>query len=167
MRLVIHIAFGLAVSAALLYAFWRWFGAFGLVFAMPVIGIFSLPIVEIITGLPSFATRLALRRVEGRYFEFRGRAMDIHIDADARCWVSTADVRKIAPLPADAVLCRLAPVHCRELGDPMLWRITPEGVAQLLAKSAVAQVTKFCHWLEVDVARPSRNKLGRGSGRDA
>jgi hypothetical protein len=161
MRLVVNIAFALAVSAALLYAFWRWFGAFGLVFAMPVISILAMPIVEILTGFPSFARRLALRRVEGRYFEFRGRAIDIHIDADARCWVSTADARKIVALPADPVLCRLAPLHCAELGEPRLWRITPEGLAELLARSSDAEVTKFCRWLEVDVARPARNKLER------
>ena len=46
---------------------------------------------------------LAAERVRGfvlqdacRYYEFRGRAMDIHIDADARCWVATADARKVA-----------------------------------------------------------------------
>ena len=159
MRLVVNIAFGVALCAAVLLAFWHWFGAFGLVYAMPVLGILGKPLVDIMTGLPRFIERLVLRKVEGRYYEFRGRSMDIHIDADARCWVSTADARKVAALPADAVLQRLAPLDCRQLGDPVQWRMTTAGLAQVLAKSSDADVTKFCNWLEKDVARPARNRL--------
>ena len=158
MKLAINIAFGVAVCAAVLYAFWTWFGVFGLVYAMPVLAILGKAIVEIIAGFPRFARHLALRKVAGRYFEFRGRAMDIHIDADARCWVATADARKVAALPADAVLKRMAPLECRELGEPVQWRMTTEGLARVLAKSSDPEVTKFCHWLEVDVARPARNR---------
>ena len=158
MRPVVEIAFGSALCAAVLYAFWYWFGARGLVYAAPVLGILAKPLVDLLTGLPRLARQLALRKVEGRYFEFRGRAMDIHIDADARCWVSTADARKIAALPADAVLRRMTPRECRRLGDPLRWRITTEGLAQVFARSSDPDVTKFCHWLEVDVARPARNR---------
>ena len=158
MKLAINIAFGVAVCAAVLYAFWHWFGVFGLVYAMPVLAILAKSIVEIVTGFPRFAQRLALRKVAGRYYEFRGRAMDIHIDADARCWVATADARKVAALPADAVLKRMAPLECRELGDPVQWRMTTQGLAQVLARSSDPDVTKFCHWLEVEVARPARNR---------
>lgn len=158
MRLLATIAVGVVFCAALLFAFWRWFGAFGLVYAMPVLAILGRPLVEIAAALPRLATSIALRKVEGRYFEFRGRSMDIHIDADARCWVSTADARKIAALPADAVLARVAPLQCGELGDPPLWRITVEGLGQVLAKSSDPDVTKFRHWLEKDVARPARNR---------
>ena len=158
MRLAINIAFGVALCAAVLYGFWHWFGPLGLVFAMPVLGILGKSIVDVVTGFPRFARWLALRRVAGRYYEFRGRAMDIHIDADARCWVATADVRKLAALPADAVLQRMAPLECRELGEPVQWRMTTQGLARVLAKSSDPEVAKFCHWLEVDVARPARNR---------
>ena len=159
MKLAVNIAFGVAVSVAVLYAFWHWFGAFGLVYAMPVLGILGKPLVDIVTGLPRLAQRLAMRRFEGRYYEFRGRSMDIHIDADARCWVSTADARKIAALPTDAVLKRMAPLECRQLGDPVQWRMTTAGLAQVLAKSSDPDVAKFRDWLEKQVARPARNRL--------
>ena len=158
MKLAINIAFGVALCAAVLVGFWHWFGPLGLVFAMPVLGILGKSIVDVVTGFPRFARWLALRKVAGRYFEFRGRAMDIHIDADARCWVATADVRKLAALPADAVLQRMAPLECRELGEPVQWRMTTQGLARVLAKSSDPEVAKFCHWLEVDVARPARNR---------
>jgi hypothetical protein len=162
MRLAVDIAFCVAFAAGVLYFGWHWFGAVGLVYAMPVLGIFAKMIVEFLAWFPRFAARQALRKFEGRYFEFRGRRMDIHIDDDARCWVSTADARKIVALPADAVVNRVVPLHCRELGDPLQWRITPEGLAQFLARSTDAEVTRFCHWLEVDVARPARNRRARG-----
>ncbi len=158
MKWIVNLVLGAAVSAAVLYAFWRWFGTFGLVYAMPVLAILGKPLVEIGASLPRLATHIALRKVDGRYYEFRGRSMDIHVDADARCWVSTADVRKITPLPADGVLNRLTPLECLELGEPLQWRITPQGLAQVLAKSSDPDVTKFCNWLEKDVARPARNR---------
>lgn len=158
MRPASEIAFGAALCAALLAAFWHWFGTSGLVYAMPVLAVLARPLVEVVSGLPRLARRIALRQVAGRYFEFRGRAMDIHIDADARCWVRTADARKIAALPDDAVLQRMAPSECAELGDPVRWRMTTQGLAQVLAKSSDPQVAKFCHWLETQVARPARNR---------
>ena len=158
MKLAINIALGLAVCAAVLVAFWRLFGAFGLVYAMPVLAILAKSIVELVAAFPRFARRIALRKVAGRYYEFRGRSMDIHVDADARCWVSTADVRKIAALPVDEVLRRMAPLDCAALGDPPQWRMTTEGLAQLLARTSDPEVARFCHWLEVQVARPARNR---------
>ena len=103
-----------------------------------------------------------MRKVEGRYVEYRGMSLDIHVDADALCWISTHDARKLLPLPADAVLRRLVPLQCRELGDPRQWRITTDALAQVMSKSQEADVAKFCKWLEADVARPARNRRERG-----
>jgi hypothetical protein len=158
MRLLGNLVFAVAVSACVLYAAYDVFGARGLAVGMPVLALLARPLVDIVGGFPRFAARLAMRRYAGRYFEFRGRSMDIHIDADARCWVSTADARKIVALPIDAVLSRLAPLDCRELGDPPKWRITTDGLTQALTGSTNPEVGKFCHWLEVDVARPARNR---------
>jgi hypothetical protein len=161
-KLALNIAFGLAVSAAVLYGAWRVAGPFGLVLTAPVLAILARPIVDIVTGYPRFVARLALRRYEGRYYAYRGRHMDIHIDAEARCWIATQDVRKITALPADAVLCRLLPADCRELGEPASWRITTEGAAQVLAKSSDPEVARFRAWLERDVALPARKRRERG-----
>jgi hypothetical protein len=154
----VDIAFVVVVSAAVLGLAWHVGGPLGLVLVMPILALLAPALVELMSRVPRFMRHLALRRYAGRYFEFRGKSMDIHIDAGARCWVSTADVRKITPLPADPVLNRMTPLECGELGDPVLWRITPEGLAHVLARSSDPEVTKFCHWLEVDVARPARNR---------
>jgi hypothetical protein len=160
-KLAIDIAFGAALSLAVLYGGWHWFGPFGLVFGAPILAIFGRPLVEILTSLPRHVRHLALRDVAGRYYEFRGLSMDIHVDADATCWVATADVRKLAALPAEAVLQRLVPGQCRELGDPVTWRISTDGATQVLSKSTDPEVAKFLTWLDRDVALPARNRLAR------
>jgi len=157
-RLALYVAF----TAALFAACWHFAGPFALVYSMPVLAILGQPLVEVIASLPGLAMRLVLRKVEGRYHEFRGHSMDVHVDHDARCWVRTADVRKVVVLPADAVLHRMLPLQCAELGDPLRWRITPEGLAQFLARSTDPEATRFCRWLEGQVARPARNRLERG-----
>jgi hypothetical protein len=160
-KLALDIAFGAALSLAVLYGGWHWFGPFGLVFGAPILAIFGPPLVEILTSLPRHARHLALRDRAGRYYEFRGRAMDIHVDADAVCWVATADVRKITALPAEAVLCRVARGQCQEFGDPAVWRLSTDGAAQVLAKSSDPEVAKFLTWLEREVALPARNRRAR------
>ena len=161
MTLARDLAFGVAVSAAALVAGWWAAGPIGLVLTAPVLGILARPIVELVAGYPRFVGRLATHRHAGRYREFRGRAMDIHVDADATCWVATEDVRKIAALPADAVLCRVAPGQCRELGDPAVWRLSSDGAALVLGKSSDPEVAKFLTWLERQVALPARNRRER------
>jgi len=160
-KLAVDIAFAAALSAAVLYGGWHWFGPFGLVFGAPILALFGRPLVEILASLPRHARHLALRGQAGRYHEFRGRSMDVHVDADAHCWIATADVRKITALPAEAVLLRLVPGQCRELGHPAMWRISSDGVMQVLGKSTDPEVTKFLTWLDREVAQPARNRRAR------
>ena len=158
-----NLAFGVSVSAGVLYIFFSYFGAFGLIYGMPVVAICAMPMVDMIAAFPRVAARIAMRRYDGRYYAFRNRHIDIDIDARAACWVSTADVRKIIPsLPAEAVLVRLHPGLVKETGDPQLWRITPEALKMVLAKSSDADVGKFLHWLETEVVQPARKRLERG-----
>jgi len=161
-RDAVDLAFAAAVSAAVLYGGWHWFGPFGLVFGMPVLALFSIPLLNLTSAFPRFAGRLALRRYAGRYYAFRGRQVDIDIDADAQCWVSTADARKILPsLPADAVMARLQPGLVRVTGDPSKWRITPAALAAVLARSTDPEANRFLRWLEGEVASPARKRRER------
>jgi len=163
MKTLLNIAFGAAVSLAVLYGFWYWLGPFGLVFGMPVLGVFAFPVVDIVAGYPRFVSRLVMRKVEGRYFAYRGMSLDIDIDERAVCWISTADVRKLVPnLPTEPVLVRVYSGQVKESGDPRQWRITIHALSLFLSKSTDADCTKFGAWLEKDVARPARNRLERG-----
>jgi len=162
-KTVVNMAFGLTVSAGVLYIFFQYFGPFGLVYGMPILAICAMPMVDMIAAFPRVAARIAMRRYEGRYYAFRGRHVDIDIDSRALCWVSTADVRKAVPsLPAEPVLARLHPGQVRETGDPRIWRITPEALKLVLSRSSDADVGKFLHWLETEVASPARKRLERG-----
>jgi hypothetical protein len=161
MNALLRLSLGALVMAAVFYLAWRIGGALGLVFLCPLLALLARPLLEALGGYPRFVTRIVMRKFEGRYYEFRGRSMDIEIDDHACCWISTADVRKLTDLPVDAVLCRLYPGECRESGDPMHWRITTNALTQFLAKATDPDLTKFGHWLEVGVARPARNKRER------
>ncbi len=162
MKTLLNMAFAAAVSFAVLYALFQWFGAFGLAFGMPVLALFAIPMVDVVASYPRLVSRLVLRKVDGRYFEYRGRSLDIAIDDAAACWISTADVRKLVPgLPAEAVLMRLYPGQMRESGDPRRWRITVQSLTLFLARSTDADTTRFANWLDQDVARPARNRLER------
>ena len=163
MKTLLNIAFGAAVSLAVLYGLWHWFGPFGLIFGMPVLGVFAFPLVDIVAGYPRFVSRLAMRQVEGRYFAYRGMSLDIDIDERAVCWISTADVRKLVPtLPTEPVLVRVYAGQVKESGNPRQWRITIDALSLVLSKATDADHTKFGAWLEKDVARPARNRLERG-----
>lgn len=164
MKTLLDIAFRAAIALAVLYGLWHGFGPFGLVFGMPVLGIFAFPLVHVVAGYPRFVSRLAMRKVEGRYFAYRGMSLDIAIDERAVCWVSTADLRKLVPdLPTEAVLVRMHAGQLKECGDPRQWRITIHALSLFLARSTDADNTRFATWLERDVARPARNRLERGT----
>ena len=158
----VNLAFGLAVSAAVLYGMWNWFGPFGLVFGMPVIAILAIPFMDMFGLIPFLGKWFAFRKFQGRYYEYRGRHVDIEIDGEATCWVSTADIRKIVPsLPADGVLARLQPNAVEEGGEPRTWRITSGALAIVLQKATDPETTRFCQWLEMEVALPARKRLQR------
>ena len=161
MNPVLRLTLGAAALAAVTYGAWRAFGAFGALAGSVLFGLLAKSLIDVVAGYPRFVSRIVMRKVEGRYFEYRGMSLDIHIDAQALCWISTHDLRKLVALPADPVLQRLVPLQCGELGDPSQWRITVEGLAQVLAKSREPDVTKLCRWLEVDVARPARKRRER------
>jgi hypothetical protein len=162
MKRLLALVVGPVVVAALLYVLYRALGPVGLAMGMPLLGaVLARPLVGLVTGYPRLLSRIAMRKVEGRYVEYRGKSLDVHIDAQALCWVGTDDIRKLVALPADPVLRRLVPAQCGERGDPPQCRITVEGLAQVLSRSSEPDVAKFCRWLEVDVARPARNRRER------
>jgi len=161
MNALARLGLGALVLAGVFCLAYRIGGARGLVFVCPLLALLGKPLLDVLGGYPRFVTRIVMRKFEGRYYEFRGRSMDIEIDDQARCWISTADVRKLTPLPADAVLSRLYPGECRESGDPMRQRITTDALMQFFAKATDADISRFSHWLAVHVTRPARNKLER------
>jgi hypothetical protein len=167
MKILVRLVLGAGAAAAVMYWAYRWLGPAGLVYAAPLLGLaLAKPIVELLAAYPRLVTRLVLRKVNGRYFEYRGAALDIHIDERATCWISTADLRKIVALPTDPVLKRLYPMQCRELGKPVAWRLGGEALIDYLGRSTEVDMTKFSFWVEKNVVTPARNKRKRDLGTD-
>ena len=44
MKTALDVASGAAISLAVLYGLWNWFGAFDLVFGAPVLAVFAVPL---------------------------------------------------------------------------------------------------------------------------
>jgi len=167
MTLLVRLLLGAATAAAVMDWAYRWQGPIGLVYGAPLLGLaLAKPIVELLAAYPRLVTRLVLRKVNGRYFEYRGASLDIHIDERATCWISTGDLRKIVALPTDPVLRRLYPLQCRELGQPVAWRLGGEALIEFLGRSTDVDKTRFSAWIEKDVVTPARNKRKRDLGTD-
>ena len=147
-----------AVGAVMVVAY-RIVGAKGLVYAAPLAGIvLARPLVELAAGCPRLMSRIALRKVQGRYVAYRGKSLDVHIDDLATCWIATADLRKLVALPADAVLRRRFPAGCGVTGEPPMWRLDGRALVEFLAAATDADSSRFSHWLQREVMRPAFNK---------
>ena len=167
MKLFLRIVVGVAAVAAITWPLYRLLGPVALVWCSPLLGMaLARPLVEMISGMPRVFAGIAMRKVHGRHVEYRGASLDVHIDERATCWISTADLRKIVALPADPVLKKRFPQQCRELGDPVQWRLGGEAVVEFVGKSSELDTKKFCHWLERNVLVPARNERARRLGTD-
>jgi hypothetical protein len=167
MNVFVRLVLGGGAAAAAMAGAWKWLGPAGLVYSAPLLGLaLGKPIVDLLAAYPSLVSRIVLRKVDGRYFEYRGTSLDIHIDERAACWISTADLRKIVALPVDPVLRTRYPLQCRALGDPVEWRLGGEALTEFLARSTDSDMTKFSHWVDKNVITPARNKRNRALGSD-
>ncbi len=167
MKILVRLVGGTAAAAALMYLAYRWLGPVGLAYSAPLLGIaLARPIVEMLAAYPGLVSRIVLRKVDGRYFAYRGASLDIHIDDRATCWISTADLRKIVALPADPVLKKRYPLQCRELGVPVQWRLGGSALQEFLGRSTEPDMAKFGQWVDRDVITPARNKRARALGTD-
>jgi hypothetical protein len=167
LKILLRLFFGVTVAAAIAWPLYRLLGAVALAWCAPLLGVaLARPLVEILSGVPRFYSGIVLRKVNGRYFEYRGSSLDIHVDERATCWISTADLRKIVALPADPVLRKRYPLQCRELGEPIEWRLGAEALIEFLGKSTEPDTTKFSHWVDKTVITPARNKRTRRLGTD-
>lgn len=159
MKPVIDLLVRTGLAIAVMSLIYRTYGLRAFVTCSPLVGVMlARPLLDAFAEVWRRLSGLALRRVQGRYVEWRGRPVDIQIDELGACWIGTADVRQFVALPSDTVLRRLCPDRCSKLGDPPIWRIRHDALAELLAKATRPETTKFVHWLEKAVAEPARKR---------
>jgi hypothetical protein len=123
------------------------------------------PLVDLAGDLNRGVRTLALRDIEGRHVEYRGRPLDVTEDDSGHRWIATAGVRRIVPgLPADAVLARLAPGALVRDDRRSGHRVEAEALVALLARTGDAETHRFVRWVERDIVQPARRARGAPIG---
>lgn len=151
------IAIRLALCVALTWAVWQKFGIFAVLFCAPAFGVaLARPLIDLVASSHGSAKAMALRKVQGRYYQHRGHGIDIAEDDEDYRWVLLADARKVVPgLPRDEVMQRQFGDRVGRLAASDAMRIRADALAEHLQKARDPDGVKFKVWLERDVIHPS------------
>ncbi len=159
----------LVLASAALALGWEFMGLTGVVLCSPVAGAcLARPIFEQLTSLYAGTRAAAYRKLQGRYYAFRGVPLDIVEDVRGQRWLRTAEVRNlIASFPRDGVLRHVCPEGLRPEQDtdrPGL-RIRADTLDHLLAASRQLATLKFRNWLQREVIFPAHRGRERSRWR--
>ena len=156
-------ALALLFAALVAYAGWILFGAPGLAIAIvvtsPIVGLaVASPLLEVFgRGVAGIRT-LAYRDLEGRFFEYKGKHIDVREDLSGCRWLSLDDVRKVVPnLPHVRTLMRIMPDDVAHLESSRHVRVSARGLKRYLSKSESPSSIRFGVWLDREVIFPAES----------
>jgi hypothetical protein len=157
---LVHLAVGIAGVTALTLGLHRLFGAVGFVFAAPAWGaLLALPLLEAAGAALRLLRRAQWAGVEGRYYEHRGRWVDIVEDGAGRRFVRIAHVRRFLPgLPPDETIARIYPDRIRHAAPRAPAYLRDDALADYLAGTHTSDATKLRLWLQRDVIVPGTRR---------
>ena len=157
MREWLKIPVRLGLCVAVTWAMWQGFGVFAVVFCAPLFGVaLARPIIDLFAASHGASKAMALRHVQGRYYQHRGHGIDIAEDDDAHRWLCIADARKaVSGLPRDEVLQHQFGERVGRLAPADAMRIRADAMVECLQKARDPDGVKFKVWLEREVIHPS------------
>jgi hypothetical protein len=163
---LLRLALRAVACAALALAAWVWAGPWGLAPAIALAGAWLAgPLLELTADLNRGVRAHALRDIEGRHVEYRGRPLDVTEDDAGYRWIATAGLRRIVPgLPADAVLARLAPAALVQGDRRSGPRLEAEALLALLARTSDGETHRFVRWVKREIVQPARRARGAPIG---
>jgi hypothetical protein len=163
---LLRLALRAVACAALALAAWVWAGPWGLAPAIALAGAWLAgPLLELTADLNRGVRAHALRDIEGRHVEYRGRPLDVTEDDAGYRWIATAGLRRIVPgLPADAVLARLAPAALVQGDRRSGPRLEAEAQLALLARTSDGETHRFVRWVKREIVQPARRARGAPIG---
>lgn len=164
MKPLLALSLRLATCVCIAWLLWRWLGATGLAVSAPVFGVLlARPVLNGLEGSHWLAKALALRKINGRYFSFKGMAVDIEEDTGGHRWLQISDVRKVIPhLPHDRTLQALYGEGVRPFGGSGVLRIQAETLLKHLDQARDPLSLRFKVWLQRAVVHPAAG--GRSMG---
>jgi hypothetical protein len=163
-RVLLVIAFRLALCCGVLYALWPTWGPFAILIPFaPLVGIsLARPLQDLLEELHLAGKEHALGDLQGKYWSHRGVRLSIEHDDDGMRWLLASDVRKLLPgLPRDEVLSMQFGDRSGVLEDAAGFRIRGDALAEYLLKSTDAASLKFKIWLDREVLGGSKNPRTR------
>lgn len=132
--------------------------ALSVVLSAPLLGMlvrFWLP--KLVGQSLRAAKELAYRDIEGRHFEYKGRAMLVREDLAGDRWLRTRDIHKIVPgFPRDAVLQRLYPQALGQAEARHGLFLQAQALDSHLQRSQDDATIRFRHWLQREVIFPAQ-----------
>jgi hypothetical protein len=159
-RLLLLIAFRLALCFGVLYVMWPTWGPFAILIPFaPLLGIsLARPIQDLMEEAHFASKAHALGDVQGKYRAHRGVRVSVEHDDDGVRWLLASDVRKLLPgLPRDEVLQRQFGDRSGVLEGVAGFRVRGDALAEYLLKSTDATSLKFKNWLDHEVLGGSKN----------
>jgi len=156
-RAAASITLRVAACAAVSWGAWRVFGAAGLVFAAPLVGLaLARPLLELAAAASRAMHHAHWRDVEGCHYAFRGRSVRVLEDAAGRRWIRLGDVRAIIGFTAsDGALALAYPDSLSRIGRPVEPYIRAEALLEHLGKERGPKAIRLRAWVEREVAFPA------------
>lgn len=152
-----NIALRVALVGAVLTASYSLLGPIGALVASPIPALVLVrPVLQLLAASARETKRLALRRLEGVYYSFRGVPVAVLEDDDQNRWVSLRDARKVLQsLPRDQVIRKLASSGVQQGEGAAGNFVQVDDLIAILGKAQATQAVKFKAWLQRDVYFPS------------
>ena len=162
-RVLVTIAWRLALCAGLAWLAWRWGGAVSLTFALAMLGVaLARPLIDLASELRHGVRMAVWKPVEGRYYAFQGHRIRVVEDADHCRWVCAADVRRAVGFTAgDGALALSYPNGWDSFGVPPEPHFSDEALLLHLAKERSAEAIRFKNWAEREITFPARRERER------
>jgi hypothetical protein len=164
-RAALSIALRVAACAIVSWGAWRLFGAAGLVFAAPLVGLaIARPLLELAAAASRAMHRAHWRDVEGRHYAFRGQTVRVLEDASGQRWIRLGDIRGIVGFTAsDGALALAYPDGLSRIGRPIEPYISAEALLEHLGKERGPKAIRLRAWVEREVAFPAAQRRMRST----
>ncbi len=142
---------------------WRMFGAAGLVYAAPLLGVaFARPLIELASAARHAMRQAHWRDVEGRHYAFRDRPVKVLEDDDRQRWVRLSDVRAIVGFTAsDGALAVAYPAGWRRIGRSGEAYLGEAALLEHLGKERGPDALRLRLWVEREIVFPARRERER------
>ena len=158
-RIVLLLTIRLALSAAILWAVFRYIGLIPFVLAIPIAGILlAKPIIEAGEGYFKWAKRQPYAEWQGNYYEFAGTQIRL-FEVRRELWAVDTDLlRVIGEKPTLMLTSLYGTTDYNVITDTKYHGFSPAGAEKVLNKSTHFEAKRMLLWLQREVYKQHARK---------